>query len=224
MQNFDHLQRQWDVIPNNVLASKIDIVGAGAIGSFVALSLAKMGFGGITIRDFDSVSIENMNAQFFRFSDIGKPKVVALQSLIEDFTGQQISALNEKYTNQILNGIVISAVDSMEVRKTIWEKAKINPSVRLVIDPRMAAEQGLIYAMDPKDPKDVRSYEATLYSDNEAVQDRCTARSTMYCVLGIASMVCKIVKDLTTNCCYTRSAMLDVKANNYTTFVCATKP
>jgi molybdopterin/thiamine biosynthesis adenylyltransferase len=210
-----HLTRQLEIIPLDVLGNKITIVGAGAIGSFVTLSLAKMGFCDITVFDDDNIDIENMNCQFFRFSDIGKPKVEALKELVKDFTGVEIVAKNEQYTGGMFQGIVISAVDSMEARRLVWENHKeVAIATKLVIDPRMGAETALCYAMSPMDPKDVTSYEKTLYSDENAVHERCTAKSTMYTVLALSSHVCKVVKDyLCADKRYTRVCEWSIKEN-----------
>jgi len=196
--NFDseHLTRQLDLIPIRVLGEPITIIGAGAIGSFTALTLAKMGFQDITVYDFDKIEVENMNCQFYRFSDIGKQKVEALNELVKDFTGVDISYFPSRYEAGQFKGIVVSAVDSMEVRKLIWDNHKETAlATKLIIDPRMGAEFGLCYAMNPMKDKDIKSYEKTLYSDSAAVQERCTAKATMYTALAISSHVCKVIKD-----------------------------
>lgn len=191
-----HLTRQMDLIPVEVLDEPITIIGAGAIGSFTALALAKMGFENITVYDGDEIEVENMNCQFFRHSDIGKAKVDALYELVKDFTGVEIDAYHRYYEGGMFNGIVISAVDSMEVRKLIWDNHKeFAMNTKLVIDPRMGAETALCYAMKPMSEKDVESYAKTLYTDGEAVQERCTAKSTMYTVLSLSAHVAKVVKD-----------------------------
>jgi molybdopterin/thiamine biosynthesis adenylyltransferase len=209
-----HLTRQWDIIPVSVLDQKITVIGAGAIGSFTVLALAKMGFNNITVFDFDTIETENLNCQFYRFSDIGKLKVSALREIVMDFTGVSITYHPSRYEGGQFNGIVISAVDSMAVRKLIWENHKqFSLGTRLLIDPRMGAETALCYAMKPMDPEDIKSYEKTLYSDERAVQERCTAKSTMYTVLAISSHVAKIVKDFVCGDRYTRSMQWSLKEN-----------
>lgn len=196
----EHLTRQMDLIPMRVLDEPITIIGAGAIGSFTALTLAKMGFKDLLVYDFDDIEIENMNCQFYRFDDIGKNKALALFDLIKSFTGVEIDARNERYESGQFKGIVISAVDSMATRKLIWDNHKETATAtKLIIDPRMGAEYALAYAMNPMSEKDIASYEKTLYSDEEGVQERCTAKSTMYTALALASHVCKIVKDYLCN-------------------------
>jgi hypothetical protein len=155
-----------------------------------------------------------MSCQFFRISDIGKPKVVALQELIKDFTGVTIDIKNEKYTGGQLKGIVIMALDSMAARKLVWDNHKeISIGTKMIIDSRMGAQTALCYAMNPLEPKDIVSYEKTLYSDEKAEHERCTAKSTMFCVLGIASHISNIVKRFVCDETYARIMQWDMKAS-----------
>lgn len=211
------LTRQMDLIPTSVLGQQITLIGAGAIGGWTALALAKMGFGNLTVMDFDTVDEENMNSQFYRPRDIGKKKVEALHDLVQDFTGISISAVADKYTAKRFNGIVIAAVDSMEVRSAIWEAHKDSPFTKLVIDPRMGAESALLYAMNPNNEKDKTSYEKTLYSDNDAVRERCTAKATIYTANLLAGLVSKTVKDYCTSeaKAYPRITQWDIALNAY---------
>lgn len=189
-----HLTRQFDLIPEKFLTEQIKIIGVGAIGSFTALSLAKMGFANIEVWDADVVSIENMNSQFFRFKDIDRPKVTALRELIEDFTNIKIKTNPFNYEKECLDGIIVSSVDSMKVRKQIWENhVGKNPNTKAIIDPRMSAESALIYVANPMTTKE--TYSKTFYTDEEAVQERCTAKATMYTVNLISGYVCKLIKD-----------------------------
>lgn len=212
--NTDHLTRQLEIIPLETLGQEITVIGAGAIGSFTVLSLVKMGFGNITVYDFDDVSIENMNCQFYRTKDVGKKKVDALKDLIFDFTEAKITVVADRYESQELRGIVISAVDSMEVRKNIWQNILKSYTVKWLIDPRMASEYALNYVMNPRDEKDRVTYEKVLYTDAEAVQERCTAKATMYTATMIAGYVAKAVKDIVTKSVYARVTHWDIGMNN----------
>jgi len=191
----EHLTRQLDIIPMDTLEEEITIIGAGAIGGWTTLALAKMGFTKLTVYDFDVVDTANMSCQFFRFSDVGSKKVIALRSLVQDFTNVKIS-IQERYIGQPLSGIVVMAVDSMEVRKMIWDKIVENPyTIKLVVDPRMGAESALLYSIQPKLAKDRQDYASSLYSDSQATVERCTAKATIYTANLLSGMVVKAVKD-----------------------------
>lgn len=216
MLNDDYLIRQSDIIPSNVLETPITVIGAGAIGSFTVLALSKMGFHNIQVFDFDEVSDANMSCQWYRIKDIKKPKVEALQDLIRDFTGLGITAIDERFDgSQELKGIVISSVDSMAVRKMIWESILKSPGVTHLIDPRMAAEYALSFVMKPQSEADRKSYEKTLYTDENSVEERCTAKATMYTATMLAGYVAKHVKDIVTNTPYARTTHWNIGANSY---------
>lgn len=196
-----HLTRQLDLIPLETLGMKVTIIGCGAIGSFLGLQLAKMGLTNINLFDFDEVSIENMSNQFFRFSDIGKNKAFALRDLIYDFTGcESIAAHDTAFTEEnasAVDGIVVVAVDSMEARVQIYNWIMEQGfRCKYIIDPRMGAETYLQYTINPFDEKDQATYNKTLYSDGEAVQERCTAKSTVYTASLAAGLVTKTIKNI----------------------------
>lgn len=218
----ERLVRQSELIPFETLDKRITIVGAGAIGSFTSLSLAKIGFQKQVVFDPDHVDTANMNCQFYRTSDIDRPKVEALYDLVKDFTSVEITkfpvALMPAMTIPQTD-ILISAVDSMEVRKELWERAKKDRGVKYFIDGRMGGESILLYVMNPKDPKDIEAYEKTLYSSEEAMHERCTMKATMYTVNLIAGLITKAVKDLATGHKeYTRIISWDLTCNSYMGF------
>ena len=97
--------------------------------------------------------------------------------------------------DQRLSGVVISAVDTMESRKAIWRNGvRYNPQVPFFLDARMGAEVRTVYSVRPVDPDDVAFYDATLYSDAEALEDPCTARAIIYNVFGAAALLANQVK------------------------------
>lgn len=212
----ESLTRQLDLLPIDSLNKSITIIGAGAIGGWTCLSLAKMGFTNITVIDYDTVDIVNLNAQLYRYKDINKPKVEALKEIIKDFTNIDITVVNDKYTGAMLTSdIVISAVDSMEVRKNIWDANKEVGFVKTIIDPRMGSETALLYVMNPMDKKDIESYEKTLYSNENAVSEPCTRKATQYCSSILSGLVCAQVKSIVTNNPYTRITQFDIPRGSY---------
>lgn len=213
--SFDHLMRQWDLIPLSKTTQKIHIIGAGGIGSHTSIALAKMGFTNQVVWDFDKVSIENMNNQGYRFKDIGKPKVECLRDIVFDYSNEKIQVVNDKYTGQKLDGIVISAVDSMEVRKLIWDSNKNNIMVDWLIDPRMSIEYALMYVMCPTSEKDITSYEKTLYTDDQSVQEPCTMKAVIYTANMISGLIAKAVKNLVLKQNYPRSTHWNIGTDKF---------
>ena len=88
-------------------ASRVLIVGAGGLGSPVALYLAAAGVGRLRIADDDAVSLSNLQRQVLHGTpDVGRPKVasageaigrinphVAVEAIAERFTGANAGAL-----------------------------------------------------------------------------------------------------------------------------------
>lgn len=177
--------------------NEITIVGCGAIGSFVAVSLAKMGLTKFALVDFDTVEEHNLPNQFFEQSDVGKHKVTITSINMINFNNNvEINVVIPRFdkNTKIHTPIVISCVDKMNVRKMIFE-ASIKANSQLFIDTRMAGLQGQVYTVDLTDKKEIENYKKSLFKDKEAVQTRCTERSIIFTVLGIASLVCnQIVK------------------------------
>ena len=188
--------RQQELVDQERLAGiRATIIGCGAVGSFTALSLCKMGVRHLTLIDPDTVSIENLPNQFFREEDMGKKKVVACAEMLQQFDSQaQINTLTRPFIKQKLDStVVISSVDSMDVRKRIWNSVVSYRKVKLLIDPRMAAHVIQIYTANPGDPSSLKAYEATLIGESHAIHDQCTARSIIYSVLPVAALICRQV-------------------------------
>ncbi len=60
----------------------VGIAGAGGLGSNCAVALARVGIGKLIIADFDTVSEENLNRQYYFYGQTGRPKTDALEENI----------------------------------------------------------------------------------------------------------------------------------------------
>ena len=204
--------RQLDIIPlDRLQKAQVNVIGAGAVGSFTAFTLAKMGIGRIVVYDDDTVTEHNLPNQMFRVGDVCREKVHALAGIVREFHGVEIEAHPERYTHQPLSGIVVVAVDSMDVRIAVWERIRYNPRIELFIDSRMGAEVGRVIAIHPADPDDVAAYENTLHTSQEALQARCTEKAVIYTVLGIASAICGRVANHLRGDPYPKDVVLDFR-------------
>jgi len=182
--------RQQDVLPVEKLRdAKVTIIGAGAVGSFAALTMAKMGIGHLEIYDGDTVEPHNLPNQWYRLADLGKSKVDALKNILEAFSDTAVVSHPGNFTAQPVQGIVVSAVDSMDARLRIWKHIRSNRGISVYLDARMGAEVGKVLAVRPTDPLSVADYESELYPSSEALQAPCTAKTTVYCAAGLAAFV-----------------------------------
>jgi ThiF family len=203
--------RQLDLLAPDSLRAPITVIGAGGIGSFTVLSLAKMGCTNITVYDFDTVENHNLPNQLYRENDIGKPKVEALKDMVAEFTGVGINAQNERSEGKGLSGIVILAVDSMDTRMELWQGMKYNARIPLCIDGRMGAEVMRVFSINPIDPDDIRRYEAELFPSSEAFTAPCTARSIIYTAFSVAALITGQVKKYAAGQSYSRDITFDAR-------------
>jgi len=183
-----------DICPPDKLTFPIAVIGAGAVGSATVLTLAKMGCPNLTVWDHDRLTEHNVPNQMCRPDAVGLSKAEALRDLAAELTGIEVRIVERRYQGQALHGVVISAVDNMSARKTIWERVKLNANVPLLIDPRMGAELARIYAIRPCSPDGIELYDQNLYDSSEAEQLPCSARAIIYCPTVTAGLVASVVK------------------------------
>lgn len=65
-----------------VKTTRVGIAGVGGLGSQVAIALARTGFGGLVLADFDVVEPSNLNRQQYFMDQLGLPKVDALAATL----------------------------------------------------------------------------------------------------------------------------------------------
>lgn len=213
LEKNDRFLRQLDILNPDACNVPICIIGAGATGSFVALSLAKMGFEDIRIYDDDTVEEHNFPNQLFPIEAKGKKKTEAIVEVVKSFTGVVIKQMPIKYVNQPLKGIVISALDTMKGRKQIYNTACKNDKVKLLIDPRTGAEMFRLFSVDVRLEGDRKKYEKHLHSDAEADETPCTARSIIYSVLVVSAFICRQVRLYCMNKEYKKDLIMDLNNN-----------
>ena len=118
----------------NLLDAKVVIVGAGGLGSPVAVYLALAGVGTIGIVDFDVVEISNLQRQILhRQSDIGKSKVLsAKQSLAEYNSDVKVvgheAPLTSENAMEIISqyDIIINGADNFPARYLVNDAAYLS--------------------------------------------------------------------------------------------------
>ena len=159
------------------------VIGVGGIGSWTVLGLAKMGVQHIRVFDPDRVSEENIATQLYSSETIDVSKTLALQYTVERLTQPGII---DHCPFGILPGsdeipptrFLISAVDSIQARKDIWEVAK-RSVWEWYIDARMSAMSLTIHCVNCND----RAWYQTLLDgqdDRQIADEPCTSKATPF--------------------------------------------
>ena len=180
--------RQRELIPpEKLLDTKVTVVGVGAIGRQVALQLAAIGVPRIRIIDFDSVEVENLAAQGFYESDMGRSKVEAVADICKSINPavEMVTANGKFRSMQFTGGVLMCCVDGIDTRKSIFDSVKGRAD--LFIDGRMSAEYMRILTVYNNESQEY--YSTTLFPAAEAHSDSCTAKTTIYCANIAAGMM-----------------------------------
>jgi hypothetical protein len=154
-----------------------------------------MGCSNLTIWDFDTVEEHNIANQLYPIDAVGKLKVEALSAVVEGFGGLRPQVVPKAFAaEERVSGVVCACVDTMEARRQIWQAVRFKPAVSLYLDARVAGEIGVLYTVKPCDIHQVRFYEQTLYSDEEALDLPCTERSIIYNGFFVAALMVSQIK------------------------------
>lgn len=175
-------ERQSQILsPIKAADTHISVLGCGTVGSWAATCLAKAGFKKFFLCDMDVVEDVNLPSQAFNVDDLGENKADALFTHLTrlgdmpDGIGVQNWALDG--TEQYEAGVILSAVDNMELRRDIFTYGAKGREGCLFIDFRMGGNLLKVWAFDPSDEKRCEQYLATLHSSAEASELPCGGRT-----------------------------------------------
>lgn len=180
----DRHVRQLDIF--RPIDSPIHILGAGGIGSWTALLLAKMGCVDLSVYDDDVVEDHNVASQCYKENQLGQEKLVALGDNIKEQSGVEIKTYAIQHENKIRDGLVIIAVDSMEARISINDKLQ-GKNVH-IIDGRMGGLQLEVYV------KSIADYHKTLVNPLDVDVEACTARAISFNCSVVAGIIANYVR------------------------------
>jgi hypothetical protein len=175
---------------------EILILGQGGIGSWATLFFARIGCK-IHTYDMDVFEDHNMTGQMVGESALNKPKVVAIEEIVRQFSPSTvIFPHHEAYTESSpTSDIVICGFDNMKARKTAFVKwvdyvqnhAK-DKSKCFFQDGRLLAETLQVFNIQGDNLALMkRYYKEHLFEDNEVEEADCTYKQTSHCAAMIAS-------------------------------------
>lgn len=197
---------------NKIQEKDVLLAGCGGIGSYIAFLLGRLKLSTITIYDPDTVETVNMAGQFFRFQDVGTPKVRAVcNNLVETSNYYSVSSYQEYYTiTSLSDKIMICGFDNMIARKTFfnnWLKAVKSAPLEerkkyLFIDGRLAAEELQVLAITGDADYNIKKYqEEWLFNDSEAEETTCSYKQTTFMANMIGSLIVNVFVNFVANEC-----------------------
>lgn len=156
--------------PENIEKFSVDIniIGVGAVGSWIAIQLAKLGIKKLILWDFDTVDDHNITNQAYTFKDIGMKKTDALEKHLLDINPDIKIEKVEKYTaDSVVTGIVFLEVDTMKVRQEFVENNQYNTLIKYLIDGRIGLCDGQVYVVDWANDIKVSNYVTRVNAFND---------------------------------------------------------
>jgi len=176
----ERYSRQADIVPRErILDCKATIIGVGAIGRQVALQLTAIGVPHLQLIDFDHVETSNLATQGFMQKDLKRPKVDVTAEFVREMNNNLVvEVILERFKRSTpVGNCVFACVDSIEIRKLIWDVVK--DKVSFYCDGRMSAE--VLRIITACDEKGREYYPQTLFTAQQAHAGPCTAKTTIYC-------------------------------------------
>jgi molybdopterin/thiamine biosynthesis adenylyltransferase len=108
-----------------IRTQRVEVCGAGALGSLLVDNLARQGFQRLAVADFDRVEPHNSGTQLYGRGDVGARKVDALRALCFRNTGVEIETydrrIDQRSVKRFLSGtgVVIDTTDNSDTRRLI---------------------------------------------------------------------------------------------------------
>lgn len=197
--NNRYLNQKGLIDERRLAETRFIVVGAGAIGSYFTVGLAKMGAKNITVYDFDYLEDHNFANQMYPTSQLGKPKVDALEHLALEYGDCRITKVQEPWNPGNANdgGCIVSAVDNMDVRSALW--SHYAPRAEFFLDGRMSGLVYSVYGISLDRHEQIERYHNSLFPQSEGSQERCGHKSIIFTVYGVAMTMLTQVRDWVQN-------------------------
>jgi molybdopterin/thiamine biosynthesis adenylyltransferase len=175
------------------LGEPVTIIGTGGIGSTLAPMVVRAGVKRLTLWDFDRVEPVNLEMQNFSVKEVGqlKSQVVAWRAL-DINPSLDVRPHAVRFTqHDVLDGIVLCAVDSIRERGLILESLTKNKDrVRLYVDGRLTRTGSFldIYIIDPRSEVEMENYRAsltTMGNEHKSPRADCMTAHVPYMLSGL---------------------------------------
>jgi len=167
--------------PEDAASTVLNIIGVGATGSWIGLLAAKMGWQRFRVWDADVVASHNLPNQIYDTCQINKLKVEAFKEKLTDFNPLiEVETIPRFFTTEedsdILEGVVVIAVDTLSARKDIYHSVKNNYLIYNVLETKMGFKHATITLLDPLDESSLDNWYGLLKDDSEVQEAACNER------------------------------------------------
>lgn len=216
-------QRQLDIFsPSDFVHRRVEIIGAGGIGSFTAIALAKLGLTNIRVWDADLVESHNLPNQLHLVKALGSPKVASVRCLCKELAGVSVDVENQFWApehSDKLSGIVVAALDHVRAseehptpgREELWKSLKCNVNVELLIDARIGGQTIRLISMRPvNDIEYWQWYEKQLFESGDEARLPCTARAVIDVGFIVGGLVTNVIRRYLKDGAITRDLIVDL--------------
>jgi len=170
------------------------VIGAGGLGSPVALYLGSAGLGRITLVDADTVDLTNLQRQVAHTMDrLGQPKVESARQAIAAINpGAQVEAVNRRADAALLDtlvpqaSVVLDCTDNFSTRHAI-NAACVRHGVPLVSGAAIRFD-GQVAVYDPRDPQ-APCYACLFPPQQQFEETRCATMGVFAPLVGIIGSI-----------------------------------
>jgi molybdopterin/thiamine biosynthesis adenylyltransferase len=181
------------------VGAKVTVIGCGGIGASILPTLVTMGFKHFVLIDGDTVEPRNVTTNLiYRPKDLYKSKVKRCREYLLDFGAESVEIHEEMFEGQVaLSGLVISGVDSLKARKTIWEFIQLNSDILLYMDGRIGGLNATLLTVEPFNLDHIEWYEKfhLALTDEQVTPLRCTQRTIVYPAVSLGTYVAANLAD-----------------------------
>lgn len=176
-----------------LLDSRVLILGAGGLGSPVALYLASSGVGHLVISDFDTVEVSNLQRQIMHYTaDIGRPKVEsARDKLLQMNPDIKVTIINQRLEDEALRTQVRAADVVIDTTDNFTSRFALN---RLCVSEKKPLVSGSVIRMEGQvttfraDRADSPCYHC-LYKEAGELGETCTQNGVLAPAVGIIGSI-----------------------------------
>lgn len=176
-----------------LLDSRVLIIGAGGLGSPVAMYLAAAGVGGLVLVDFDEVDLSNLQRQILHGShDLGRPKVESARDTLEIINPEiTVTTINARLEGEALLAEVAKADVVVDASDNFATRFAVNDACVVARKPlvsgaaiRMEGQVSVFHNERPDSP----CYRC-LYKDEGELEQTCSENGVLAPVVGVIGTI-----------------------------------